>query len=288
MSTNPILPGFHPDPTICRVGGEYFLATSTFEYFPGVPVYRSDDLLNWELIGNVLNRDSQLHLPRGASGASRGIYAGTLRHHDGVFWMVTTNVDEIQRGHLIVHASDPRGPWSDPVYAHGTIGIDPDLAWDAEGTCYLTWKDAIGDCIAQARIDPTTGELLEEPRTLTKGTGLAHPEGPHVIRRGDWWYLVTAEGGTHTGHVVNVARAHSIEGPFEPRPAGPILTHRSTTDPVQATGHADLVERSDGSWALVHLGIRQRGSFPRWHVNGRETWRILAVLATPDDLAGCQ
>ena len=280
MSSTPILPGFHPDPTICRVGDEYFLATSTFEYFPGVPIHCSTDLIHWEQIGNVLDRPSQLVVTRGIAGASRGIYAPTLRHHDGLFWLVTTNLDEIQRGHLIVHAADPGGPWSDPVYTEGVIGIDPDLAWDDDGTCFLTWKDPVAGGIAQVRVDPFTGRLLGERRILTTGTGLAHPEGPHLIRRGDWWYLVTAEGGTHTGHVVSVARGRSIEGPFEPHPE-PILTHRSTTDPVQATGHADLVERADGSWAMVHLGIRQRGSFPRWHVNGRETF--LAGVDWVDD-----
>ncbi|WP_345763484.1 glycoside hydrolase family 43 protein [Diaminobutyricibacter sp. McL0608] len=273
MSAVPILPGFHPDPTICRVGDEYFLATSSFEYFPGVPIRRSTDLTAWEQIGNVLDRPSQLVVSRGAEGASRGIYAPTLRHHDGLFWLVTTNVDEIQRGHLIVHATDPAGPWSDPVYTQGTIGIDPDLAWDDDGECFLTWKDPMAGGIAQVRVDPLTGELLGQPRILTTGTGLAHAEGPHLIRRGDWWYLVTAEGGTHTGHVVSVARSRSIEGPFEPHPE-PILTHRSTSDPVQATGHADMFELADGSWAMVHLGIRQRGSFPRWHVNGRETFLV--------------
>ncbi|MGN6426462.1 MAG: family 43 glycosylhydrolase [Leifsonia sp.] len=272
MSVTPILGGFHPDPTICRVGDEYFLATSTFEYLPGVPVYRSTDLLRWEHVGNVLERESQVNVRRGMAGASRGVYAPTLRHHAGVFWLVTTNVDDIQRGHLIVNSTDPAGPWSEPVHVSGTIGIDPDLAWDEDGACFLTWKDAAAERIAQARVDPWSGELLEEPRTLTTGTGLAHPEGPHLIRRGDWWYLLTAEGGTHTGHVVNVARSRGIAGPFEPHPGGPILTHRSTTHPVQAAGHADIVQRPDGTWALVHLGIRQGGSFPRWHVNGRESF----------------
>ncbi|SDH60568.1 Glycosyl hydrolases family 43 [Leifsonia sp. 98AMF] len=273
MSANPILPGFHPDPTICRVEGDYFLATSSFEYFPGVPIHHSTDLVHWEQIGNVLDRPSQLVVTRGEQGASRGIYAPTLRHHDGVFWLVTTNLDEIQRGHLIVHTTDPAGPWSDPVYTQGTIGIDPDLAWDDDGACFLTWKDPLADGIAQVRVDPLTGELLSEHRILTTGTGLAHPEGPHLIRRGEWWYLVTAEGGTHTGHVVSVARSRSIEGPFEQHP-GPLLTHRSTSDPVQATGHADMFQLADGSWAMVHLGVRQRGSFPRWHVNGRETFLV--------------
>lgn len=266
------LPGFHPDPSICRVGEEYFLVTSTFEYFPGVPIFVSRDFVSWRQLGNVLTRPSQLNVRTGIDNASGGIYAPTVRHHDGRFWMTTTNLHDIRDGHLIVHASEPSGPWSDPVYTAGLIGIDPDLSWDEEGSCYLTWSDVVRGGISQAQVDPFTGSLLTTAQEIWRGTGGAHAEGPHLFRRNDWWYLLVAEGGTAAGHMVTIARSRAISGPFESNPANPILTHRSTTDPVQSTGHADMLELADGSWGMVHLGTRPRGSFPKWHTNGRETF----------------
>ncbi|MET8978045.1 family 43 glycosylhydrolase [Streptomyces sp. NPDC004539] len=270
VNTNPIVPGFHPDPTVCRVGDDYYLANSSFEYFPGVPVLHSRDLITWEQIGNALDRPSQLTVTPGREGASCGVYAPTLRHHDGEFWLVTTAREDVMKGHLIVRASDPAGPWSDPVHTTGAIGIDPDLAWDDDGTCYLTYSFPGG--IHQAVIDPATGKLLSEPRPLWAGTGLAHTEGPHLYRRGAYWYLLVAEGGTGPGHGVCVARSASPTGPWEPHPANPILSHRSVEHPVQNAGHGDLVELPDGTWAMVHLGVRPAGSFPESHVNGRETF----------------
>ncbi len=280
MADQPILPGFHPDPSICRVGEDFYLVTSSFEFFPGVPLFASRDLVAWEQVGNVLDRADQLQVRPGQAGADGGIYAPTIRFRDGRFWMTTTNIGRIAEGHLIVHADDPAGPWSTPVSTAGTLGVDPDLAWDDDGTCYLTWSDPFGG-IAQATVDPLTGRLLSEPRPLWEGTGLAHPEGPHLYRRGSWWYLLVAEGGTGPGHAVSVARAPGPTGPFETCPANPVLTHRSTGHPVQSTGHADLVELADGSWAMVHLGVRPRGSFPKYHVNGRETF--LAGVDWVDD-----
>jgi beta-xylosidase len=277
----PIIPGFHPDPSICRVGDRYYLATSSFEYFPGVPLHTSTDLREWQLIGNVLDRPSQLKTRAGIDGASGGVYAPTLRHHDGLFWLVTTNIHEVARGHLIVHAENPEGPWSEPVHVAGLVGIDPDLHWDEDGACRLTWSDVMSGGISQALIDPFEGTVLSEPSSLWRGTGGAHAEGPHLFSRDGWFYLLVAEGGTGAGHMVTVARSRAADGPFESNPANPILTHRSTSSPVQATGHADLVELADGEWALVHLGTRPRGSFPRWHTNGRETF--LAGIDWVDD-----
>ncbi|GHG31877.1 MULTISPECIES: glycoside hydrolase family 43 protein [Amycolatopsis] len=269
--TVPIVPGFHPDPSICRVGDTYYLANSSFEYVPGVPIRRSTDLVSWELIGHALTRPGQLPPSEGA--ANTGIFAPTLRHHDGRFHLITTNILE-GRGHLIVTAADPAGPWSDPVHVPGTDGIDPDLCWDDAGVCHLTWASFRPDLpgIASVPIDPGTGAMLGEPRLLWNGTGMAAPEGPHLYRVDGWWYLLLAEGGTERGHAVTVARARALEGPYEPAPANPILTHRSSTHPVQNTGHADLVECADGSWAMVYLGVRPRGKTPQFHVNGRETF----------------
>ncbi|RKN69241.1 MULTISPECIES: glycoside hydrolase family 43 protein [unclassified Microbacterium] len=272
MTQHPIIPGYHPDPSICRVGEDYYLANSSFEYSPGVPIFRSRDLLSWTQIGNILERPEHLDVRTGLGGASGGIYAPTLRHHDGRFWMITTNIHEVARGHILVHAENPAGPWSEPVYVAGLIGIDPDIAWDDEGTCLVTWSDVMRGGISQAAVDPLTGDVLSEPRSLWAGTGGAHAEGPHLVRRGEWWYLLVAEGGTGPGHMVTIARSANVDGPFEPAPTNPILTHRSTSAAVQSTGHSDLVELADGSWALVFLATRPRGTFPRWHTNGRETF----------------
>ena len=280
MSATPIIPGFHPDPSICRVGDDYYLVNSSFEFLPGVPIFHSRDLVTWELIGNVLDRDDQLAL--GSSEGSNGIFAPTIRHHDGRFWMITTCINRVREGHLIVSATDPAGPWTTPVYTTGAMGIDPDLFWDEDGTCYLTWAGGWGGGmpIGQVAILPETGELLGEPRGISSGTGLANPEGPHIYRRGDWYYLLLAEGGTERGHAVTIARSRSVDGPYEQNPANPILSHRSTTDPVQNTGHADLVETADG-WAMVYLGVRPVGPTPGFHLNGRETF--LAGVEWVDD-----
>lgn len=281
MDQFPVIPGFHPDPSVCRAGDMYYLATSSFEYAPGVPIFRSTDLVVWEQIGNALDRPSQLRLGQGLAAASSGIYAPTLRFHDGRFWLITTNIGEIGDGHLLVHADSPEGPWSEPVRTAGLIGIDPDLAWDADGVCHLTWSDVVRGGISQAVIDPDTGRVLSEPKQIWTGTGGAHPEGPHLVHRDGWWYLLVAEGGTGPGHMVTIARSRNIHGPFDPAPTNPVLSHRSTDSSVQSTGHSDLVQRADGSWALVYLGTRPRGSFPRWHTNGRETF--LAEVSWVDD-----
>ena len=268
----PVIPGFHPDPSICRVGDTYYLVTSSFEYAPGVPIFRSTDLRSWEQIGHVLDRPSQLDVSK--AGPSGGIFAPTLRHHEGRFWMITTNWAD-DGGQLLVHADDPAGPWSEPVRIPSAMGIDPDLAWDDDGTCLMSYAgfgpDG-GEGIVQSAIDPLTGEVLTERRWLWSGTGGKFPEGPHLYRIGEWWYLLIAEGGTERGHAVTVARSRSAQGPFENNPANPLITHRGTDEPVQNTGHADLVERPDGGWAIVYHGVRARGSSPEWHVLGRETF----------------
>ncbi|NQX26128.1 family 43 glycosylhydrolase [Microbacteriaceae bacterium VKM Ac-2854] len=152
--------------------------------------------------------------------------------------------------------------------------VNPDLAWDEDGRCLVTYCSTVPgfEGIAQAEVDLGTGRALTDPRLIWNGTGLAFPEGPHLYAVDGWWYLVIAEGGTERGHTVSVARSLHPDGPFEPAPTGPLLTHRSTTHPVQNVGHADLVTTTDGSWAVVYLGVRPRGMTPMFHVNGRETF----------------
>jgi hypothetical protein len=272
LPERPVISGFHPDPSVCRVGSTYYLACSSFEYAPGVPLFRSDDLRTWRKTGHVLDRPSQLSLDR--AGPSGGIFAPTLRHHDGRLWMITTNFSD-REGMLLVTADDPAGPWSEPVWIDAPSGVDPDLAWDEDGTCLVTWSgvdEAGRTVIRQVAVDPVAGKVLGEPRQLWSGTGGKFPEAPHLYRIGGHWYLLIAEGGTDRGHAVTIARGPSPAGPFEPCPHNPVLTARSLNTTVQNTGHADLVQRPDGSWAMVFLGVRARGGTPHWHVLGRETF----------------
>jgi xylan 1,4-beta-xylosidase len=265
---NPVIPGFHPDPSICRVGEDFYLVTSSFEYFPGVPIFRSRDLVHWQQLGHVLTRPSQLDLGRRRS--SGGIYAPTLRHHRGRYYLVTTNVGG--GGNFYVTAKEPGGPWSDPIWLDRE-GIDPSLYFEAT-TVYYTrtgpGRDFDHPLIYQGVLDVETGQLRGKLRPIWSGTGGVWPEGPHLFKVGATYYLLTAEGGTGYDHSVVVARSSSPFGPFEGHPHNPVLTHRSRRHPIQATGHADLVELGDGGWWAVFLGIRPRHG--RHHHLGRETF----------------
>lgn len=274
--TEPILAGFYPDPSICRVEDTYYVISSSFEYLPGIPIHASTDLVTWKLVGNALTRNSQIAEHDGYPSA--GIFAPTIRHRHGRLWIIGTNVNEIPlgRGHFLIHAEDPAGPWSDPVHIAGAIGIDPDIAWDDDGTAHVTWCSLNPDQpgILSAPIDTDTGAFLAPPRQLWQGTGLAFPEGPHLYRIDGWWYLLLAEGGTERGHAATIARARTLDETFEPAPGNPFLSHRSLSHPVQNTGHADLIELADGTWAAAHLGVRPRGQSPGFHLNGRESFLV--------------
>jgi alpha-N-arabinofuranosidase len=276
---NPIIPGFHPDPSICRVGEDYYLVTSSFEFFPGVPLFHSRDLIHWKQIGHVLTRKSQLLLD--GCHTSGGIFAPTIRYHDGRFYMITTNVSN--GGNFYVWTDDIRGEWSEPAWV-AQPGIDPSLFFDDDGTVYFasTFGDENGPGIGQCTIDIETGEMLSKTRLIWRGTGGKCPEGPHMYKRGDVYYLMIAEGGTEYGHMETIARGPSPWGPFESCPHNPILTHKEThLDRVefQALGHADIVDTPEGdSWIVFH-GIRP-SQFMLHHL-GRET--MLAPLEWDSD-----
>ena len=282
---NPLLNGFHPDPSVVAVDGVFYLATSTFEYLPGIPIHRSTDFRTWELIGHVATRAGQLGVDGVPTGG--GAWAPTIRHHGGLFHLVIT--DAMGRGMLHFTATDAAGPWSDgellrKADGSGTIeGIDPDIAWDADGTCYITFSGLqlsgaldpnqpahLG--IQQVKVDLDAHRATEEPRSLWSGTGLMFPEAPHLYEVDGSWYLMIAEGGTERGHAISIARGDSPEGPFTGAPGNPLVSARSTPRPVQNTGHGDLVRGPDGQWLCVLLGVRPRSGTRAFSALGRETF----------------
>lgn len=288
---NPLISGFHPDPSVVAVDGVYYLATSTFEYLPGIPIHRSTDFETWQLIGHIATRPGQLAVEDVPTAG--GAWAPTIRHRDGVFHLVIT--DAMGRGMLHFTATDAAGPWSDgdlirKADGSGSLdGIDPDIAWDAAGTAYVTFSGLIlggQDAgrhlgIQQVKVDLARHIALEEPRSLWSGTGGGFPEAPHLYEVGGRWYLMIAEGGTERGHGVSIARGDSPEGPFETAPQNPLVTARGTTRPIQNTGHGDLVIGPDGDWLCVLLGVRPRSMTRAFSALGRETF-VTPVRWEPD------
>lgn len=266
---NPIISGFYPDPSICKVENNFYLVTSSFEYFPGVPIFHSTDLVNWNQIGHCLTTTQQLSLNQTPS--SCGIYAPTIRYHEGIFYVVTTNV--LEGGNFFVTATNPDGPWSDPIWFENSQGIDPSLFFDEDGKCYLTGTGGNHEKsgIYQVEIDIKTGKYLSHRKFIWEGTGGAFPEGPHIYKIGEYYYLMISEGGTEYGHMLTISRSKNLYGPFESYERNPIMTHRSKNHPIQATGHADLVQHTDGSWWAVFLAFRPIG-YPKKHHLGRETF----------------
>jgi hypothetical protein len=265
----PIISGFYPDPSIVRVDDTYYLANSSFEYAPGVPLHSSTDLINWNFAGHALHSRVQMNID--GQQNSGGIFAPTIRYHDGKFYMITTLTDG--QWQLLVTAENIEGPWSEAVRIN-LFGIDPDIAWDENGRCFMTYASLPLGGLGQVEINPVTGEALGEPYLVWQGNGGKFPEGPHMYHIGDFWYMLIAEGGTERGHAVAIARSKNINGPFEADPKGILLSNRGTDYPLQNTGHADLVERADGTWAMVFHGTRPKGASPEWHVMGRETCAV--------------
>jgi len=254
---NPILPGFHADPSICRVGENYYIANSSFEWFPGVPIHHSRDLMNWRLIGHALTRQSQLDLRGGAD--SGGVWAPSLSHADGKFWLIYTNIRTCGMGRpfkdigiYLTTAADINGPWSEPVVLN-SIGFDPSLFHDDDGRKWLVnmeWDFVIQEYDHQQHklVGPTT-KILEKDRILT--------EGPNIYKHDGWYYLMLAEGGTGWNHGISMARAKNILGPYELDPQASVLTSRDdATLALQKAGHGELVQTQAGEWYLAHLASR--------------------------------
>lgn len=275
---NPIIPGYNPDPSICRVGKDFYLVNSTFEFFPGVPIYHSQNLVNWKLIGYCLTRRSQLELEDCRN--SGGIYAPTIRWHNGIFYMITTNVTD--KGNFVVHTDDINGEWSDPAWIDQG-GIDPSLFWDDDERCYYCSTGTLDGVrgIVAFEINPLTGEILSDKHLISTGCGGQCAEGPHIYKKDGWYYLMIAEGGTEYAHRETIQRSKAIYGPYTPCPHNPIISHKEyKKSEIQATGHADLVSDENGNWWLVFLGIR-RFSHALLHNLGRETF--LAPMSWDED-----
>nr|ABB92159.1 arabinofuranosidase [uncultured bacterium] len=265
---NPVIPGFHPDPSIVKVGeNDFYLVTSSFEYFPAIPIFHSKDLVNWEQIGSVLTRESQVNLRN--SKSSGGLYAPTLRYHDGTFYMISTDVSGT--GNFYVTAENPKGPWSDPIkIPYGNI--DPSLMFDDDGKVYVTVQNGAGyeSHIIQYEINIDTGEALTEPIAIFHGDGGQWTEAPHLYKINGTYYLLCACGGTGEEHRSIIAKSTMPYGPFEMLDR-PILTHNQLSHhPIQNVGHADFVEDENGNWWAVFLGTRPVNQ--QFTLLGRETF----------------
>lgn len=268
MYQNPVIRGMNPDPSICRSGEDYYLATSTMFLYPGVPIHHSRDLIHWRLIGHCLTRAAHFQ-PEATKNGAPMIYAPTLRCSDGVFYMITTNVHG--GGNFYVTATDPAGPWSDPIVVDQDV-FDPSLMFDGE-KAYYSRRGAMHDKdVLQAEIDIKTGKLLTPLRSIGVGMVSDDAEGPHLYHIGDWYYLLLAEGGSRFLHMATIGRSRSPWGPFEPCPHNPIIAqHEAWWHPVRSIGHADLVEAHDGSWWAVYLGTRH-ANYDALSLLGRETF----------------
>ena len=267
---NPVVKGFYPDPSVCAANGRYYMVCSSFQFFPGVPLFESTDLVNWKQIGHCLTRRSQVEL--GNAVSSGGVYAPTIRYNNGTFYMVTTNTS-VGRN-FYISTTDICGEWSDPVFVEQG-GIDPSLLFD-DGHVYFISNgtdDEGNEGITQCEIDISTGKKLSPSRTIWKGSGGRYLESPHMYRINDGYILMAAEGGTEYGHMITYARSASVWGEFEGYKNNPVLTNRDLGGfEIQGVGHGDLVQAPDGNWFILHLGFRQIDRWMPYHHLGREVF----------------
>jgi xylan 1,4-beta-xylosidase len=280
---NPILPGFYPDPSACRVGDDYYLVTSSFEYFPGLPIFHSRDLVHWRQIGHVLNRPSQLNLD--GIMPSRGLWAPTIRFHQGKFYVVNTIVNNAKEmANFIVTATNPAGPWSEPFWLEDAPGIDPSLFFDDDGRGWYcgnrippTGEQYVGHReIWLQELDLNAMQLIGPKYSLWDGAlkESRHAEAPHIYKIRGQYYLLIAEGGTSHGHSITIARSEKITGLYAGNRYNPILTHRhlGLDYPIVGTGHAELIETQNGEWWMVLLAMRPYGGY--YYNLGRETFLV--------------
>ncbi len=260
---NPILPGFHPDPSICRVGDDYYIATSTFEWFPGVRLHHSRDLINWRFIGYILTRESQLNMIGNVDGG--GVWAPCLTYDNGTFYCIFSDAKDFCNPYDNIHnyvvtASDINGPWSEPSYLNSS-GFDPSLFHDDDGKKWyvnMVWDHRTGKHpfygIDLQEYSEEERKLVGPIKNIFKGSVLQLTEAPHLYKKDGFYYLVTAEGGTGNNHAVTVARSKNVDGPYEIHPENPILTSRyDPTLPLQRAGHASIVQTQDGEWYMPYL-----------------------------------
>jgi alpha-N-arabinofuranosidase len=281
---NPVLPGFHPDPSIVRVGDDFYAVTSTFSWFPGLPIFHSRDLVNWRLIGNAIDRPTQVDFS--GLGTNRGLFAPAITHHDGKFWIVNTCIE--CGDNFVITAEDPAGPWSDPHWLEFG-GIDPSLYFEDDGTAWIVYNDTPeGEprydghrALWLQQFDAETMQVLPQRTLLVDGgvdpsTNPIWAEGPHIYKIDGWYYLLTAEGGTADQHSQVIYRSEKLQGPYRPGPFNPILTQRDLPrdrpERVEATGHADIVRLDDGSWWGVFLATRPFAG--QSTLMGRETFLL--------------
>lgn len=284
--SNPVIPGFSPDPSIVRVGEDFYLVNSTFEYFPGIPVYHSTDLVNWELISYAIHDASQAALAGVKS--SDGIHASTIRYHEGLFYVITTNNIDGNMVNFVVTAEDPRGPWSAPHVLNDAPGIDPSLFFDDDGRAWYVGNRMPPDPEFEGQaeiwlqeVDLDIMQLKGERYYLWRGCCQGvWAEGPHIYKKDGYYYLLISEGGTSYDHALSVAISRNITGPYENNPRNPVLTHRhlSYDTPITGVGHADLVELDDGRWYAVLLGWRLVDG--KHGILGRETFLVPVAWET--------
>lgn len=268
--TNPVVKGFYPDPSVCKANGKYYMVCSSFQYFPGVPLFESENLVNWTQIGYVLTKKNQVMLDK--INSSGGVFAPTIRYNDGRFYMVTTN--DTTHQNFYVYTDDIYGQWSDPIYVDQG-GIDPSLYFENGRTYFMSNgadDEGVGGVI-QCEIDITTGEKLSKSKCIWQGSGGRYLESPHMYKIGDYYYLMAAEGGTEYGHMITYARADSVWGEFKNYPKNPVLTNRNKAPfIIQGIGHGDLVCDYSGNWHIVCLGFRQIHMWKPYHHLGREVF----------------